>query len=62
MLREIYGSKEGEVIGGRRKLHIEELHKLYSSPTIIRMMKTKKMSWAGNIARMGRKGMHIGLW
>jgi hypothetical protein len=40
-----------------------QLHNLYSSPSIIRMIKSKRMKWAGHIARMGRRGMHIGcLW
>jgi hypothetical protein len=44
-----------EVIGGWRKLHDEELHNLYSSPSIIRMMKSRRMRWAGHVARMGEK-------
>jgi hypothetical protein len=48
------------VAGGGRKLHNGELHNLYSSPSIIRMMKSRKMRWAGHIARMGRRGMHRG--
>jgi hypothetical protein len=41
------------VTGGWRKLHNEELHNLYSSPIIIRMIKSRKMRWAGHVARMG---------
>jgi hypothetical protein len=41
--------------GGWRKLHNEELHNLYSSPIIIRMIKSRRMRWAGHIARMGEK-------
>jgi hypothetical protein len=41
-----------EVTGGWRKLHSEELHNLYSSPSIIRMIRSKSMSWAGHVARM----------
>jgi hypothetical protein len=49
--------------GGWRELHNEELHNLYSSPSIIRMIKSRRMRWAGYVARMGRRGMHIGyLW
>jgi hypothetical protein len=48
--------------GGWRKLHEEELHTLYSSPIIIRMIKSKRMRWAGHEARMGRRGMHIRYW
>jgi hypothetical protein len=43
------------VKGGWRKLHNEELHNLYSSPSIIRMMKSRRMRWAGHVARMGEK-------
>jgi hypothetical protein len=43
------------VTGGWRELHNEELHDLYSSPSIIRIMKARKMRWAGPIARMGEK-------
>jgi hypothetical protein len=41
------------VTGDWRKLHNEELHKLYSSPNIIRMIKSRRMTWAGHVARMG---------
>jgi hypothetical protein len=51
------------VTGDCRKLHNEELHNLYSSPIIIRMIKLKRMRGAGHVAQMGRKGMLIGyLW
>jgi hypothetical protein len=40
----------------------EEHHKLYSSPNLIRMIKSRRMRWAGHVARMGRRGMHIGYW
>jgi hypothetical protein len=56
MLRRIFGSKRDEVTGGWRKLHNEELHNLYSSP------KSRRMRWAGHVARMGEKMMHIGYW
>jgi hypothetical protein len=48
--------------GDWRTLHNEELHKLYSSPSIIRMFKSRRMRWAGHVARMGRRGMPIGYW
>jgi hypothetical protein len=48
------------VTGGWRKLHNEELHNLNSSPSIIRMIKSRRMRWAGHVARMGRKGMYVG--
>jgi hypothetical protein len=51
----IFGLKRDEVIGGWRKLHNEELHNLYCSPSIIRIIKSKRMRWAGHAARMGEK-------
>jgi hypothetical protein len=48
------------VTGDWRKLHNEELHNLYSSPNIIRMIKARRMRYAWHVARMGRRGMHIG--
>jgi hypothetical protein len=48
------------VTGGWRKLHNEELHDLYSVPNIIRIVKPRKMRWAGHVARMGRRGTCIG--
>jgi hypothetical protein len=59
-LRRIFGPKRDEVTGEWRKLHNEELHSLYSSPNIIRIIKSMRMRWAGYVARMGRRGMHIG--
>jgi hypothetical protein len=50
------------VTGEWRKFHNEELHNLYSSPNIIRTIKSRKMSWRGHVPRMGRLGMHIGYW
>jgi hypothetical protein len=41
--------------GGRRKLHNEELHDLYSSPSVIRIIKSRRMKWAGPVARMEEK-------
>jgi hypothetical protein len=46
------------VTGGWRKLHNEALHKLYSSPSIIRMIKSKRMRWAGHVARMGKRNAY----
>jgi hypothetical protein len=43
------------VTGGWRKLHNEELHNLYSSPSTIRIIKSRRMRWAGHVARMGKK-------
>jgi hypothetical protein len=53
VLRRIFGPKRDEVTGGWRKLHNEELHGLYSSPIIIRVIKARRMRWAGHVARMG---------
>jgi hypothetical protein len=55
VLRRIFGPKRDEVTGGWRKLHNEELQNLYSSPSIIRMIKPMRMRWAGHVARMGEK-------
>jgi hypothetical protein len=55
MLRRIFGPKRDEVTGGWRKLHNEELHNLYSSPSIIRMIKSRRVRWAGHVAQMGEK-------
>jgi hypothetical protein len=54
VLRSIFGPKRDEVTGDWRKLRNEELHNFYSSPNIIRMIKSRRMRWAGNVARMGR--------
>jgi hypothetical protein len=55
VLRGIFGLKRDEVIDGWRKLHNEELHNLYGSPSIIRTIKSRRMRWAGHVARMGEK-------
>jgi hypothetical protein len=55
VLRRIFGSKRDEVTGEWRKLHNEELHNLYSSPNTIRQIKSRKMRWAGHVARMGEE-------
>jgi hypothetical protein len=62
VLRGIFESKRDEVTGGWRKLRNEELHNLYSSSNIIRMIKSRRMRWAGHIARIGRREMRIGYW
>jgi hypothetical protein len=58
----IFGPKRDEVTGEWRKLHNEELHDLYSSPSIIRIIKARRMRWAGHVARMERRGTRIGCW
>jgi hypothetical protein len=55
VLRRIFGPKRDEVTGELRKLHNEELRDLYSSPSIIRIIKSRRMRWAGHVARMGEK-------
>jgi hypothetical protein len=52
--------KGDEVMGGWRKMHNEELHDLYSSTSIIRMIKSRRIRWAGYVARLVRSGMHKG--
>jgi hypothetical protein len=52
-LRRIFGPKRDEVTGGWSKLHNEELHGLYSIPSIIRVIKARRMIWAGHVACMG---------
>jgi len=53
VFRRIFGPKGDEVTGEWRKLHNEELNVLHSSPSIVQMIKPKRMRWAGHVARMG---------
>jgi hypothetical protein len=62
VLRRIFGPKRDHVTGDWRKLYNEELHNVYSSPDIIRMIKSRRMRWAEHVARKGRLGMRIGNW
>jgi hypothetical protein len=55
VLRRIFGPKRDEVIEGWKKLHNQELHNLYYSPSIVRMIKSRKMRWAGHVARLEKK-------
>jgi hypothetical protein len=55
VLRRIFGPKRVDVTWGWRKLHNEELHNLYSSPNIIRMMESRRIRWVGHVARMGEQ-------
>jgi hypothetical protein len=53
VLRRIFGPKRGEVTGEWIKLHNDELHDLCSSPNTVRVIKSRRMRWAGHVARMG---------
>jgi hypothetical protein len=53
VLRRIFGPKRDEVTGMWRKLHNEELHDLSSSPTVVRVIKSRRMRWVGHVAWMG---------
>jgi hypothetical protein len=55
VLRRIFGLKRDEVMGGWRKLHNEELHNSYSSPNIIRMIKSRRIRWVGHAGTNGEK-------
>jgi hypothetical protein len=55
VLRRIFGPKRDEVVGEWRKLHDEELQILYSSLNIIRQIKSRRMRWAGHVARLGEE-------
>ena len=60
MLRRIFGCRRDKVTREWRRLHNEELYALYSSPYIIRMIRSKILRWAGHVARMGRGEVHAG--
>ena len=55
VLRRIFGPRRDEVTGEWRRLHNEELNDLYSSPNIVRVIKWRRMRWAGHVARMGEE-------
>ena len=58
VLRRIFSRKRDEVTREWIILHNEELNDLYSSPNIVRMIKSRRMRWAGHVARMGRRGLY----
>jgi len=59
VLRRIFGPRRDEMTEEWRKLHTEELNDLYSSPNIVRAIKSRRMRWAGHVARMGeRRGVY----
>jgi len=55
VLRRIFRSERDKEIGERRKLHSEKFYDLYCSPNIFRVIKSRRMSWAGHVARMGER-------
>ena len=55
VLRRIFGPRRDKVTGGWRRLHNEELNDLYSSPNSVRVIKSRRMRWAGHVARMGEE-------
>jgi len=58
-LRKVFGSKRDEVTGEWRKLHNEELRDLYSLPNFVRVVKSRRLRWAGHVTRMGEgRGVH----
>jgi hypothetical protein len=62
VLRRIFGPKRDEVTAEWRRLHNKELYALYSSPNIIRVIKSRRLRWAGHVARMGeRRGAYRAL-
>jgi hypothetical protein len=61
VLMRILGPKRDELTGRWRELHIEELHDLYSSRSIVRMIKLKKIRWAGHVVQMGQENNTYGV-
>jgi hypothetical protein len=55
VLRRIFGPKRDEMTGEWRKVHKDDLHILYSSPNIIRQIKSRRMRWAGHVTRIGEE-------
>ena len=59
VLRRIFGPRRDEVTEEWRRLHNEEINNLYSSPNTVRVIKSRRMRWAGHVARMGEEGMCV---
>jgi hypothetical protein len=62
VLRRISGSTWDEIVGGWRTLHNEEPHDLYSSPNIVRMIKSRRMGWPGHVPRIGEERNAYRVW
>jgi hypothetical protein len=62
VLRRIFVPKRDEVIGEWRILHNEEINDLYCLPDIVRVIRSRRMRWAGLVARIGREHVYTGLW
>jgi hypothetical protein len=62
VLRRIFEPKRDEVTGERRRLYNKELYAVYSSRNIVPVIKSKRLRWAGHVARMGRKGAYRVWW
>jgi len=62
VLRRIFGPRRDEVTGEWRRLHNEELNDLYTSPSIVRVIKSRRIRWARQVARMGQERGCIGSW
>jgi len=62
VLKRLFGLERDEVTGELRKLHNEELNNLYRSRNIIRVIKSRRMRWAGHVASMGREEAYTGFW
>jgi len=62
VLRRIFGPRSDEITGEWMRLHNEEINDLYCSPNIVRVIKWRRMRWAGHVARMGEERCCIGSW
>jgi hypothetical protein len=62
VLTRIFGPRRDEVTGNWKRLHNEELNELYSSPNIVRVIKSRRMRWAGHVARISEERGRIGFW